>query len=189
MLTSLYVRQFAVVEKAEIAFGPGLTVVSGETGAGKSLLVDALMLLAGARADSGMVRAGSDRAELAAEFDLTDLAEARAWLAREELDEDGGCQLRRVIRAEGSSRAWINGRPANARQLGELAALLDPRIYKVNLIPYNPTGAYDGSSPERVETFRAILAEHRVPATVRLTRGRDIDAACGQLAANAAARR
>jgi len=124
MLTSLYVRHFAVVEEAEIAFGPGLTVVSGETGAGKSLLVDALMLLAGARADSGMVRAGSDRAELAAEFDLTDLPEARSWLQREELDEDGACQLRRVIRAEGSSRAWINGRPANASQLGELATLL-----------------------------------------------------------------
>jgi DNA repair protein RecN (Recombination protein N) len=124
MLTSLYVRHFAVVEAAEIAFGPGLTVVSGETGAGKSLLVDALMLLAGARADSGMVRAGSDRAELAAEFDLTELPQARQWLLGEELDEDGGCQLRRVIRAEGSSKAWINGRPANARQLGELAALL-----------------------------------------------------------------
>jgi DNA repair protein RecN (Recombination protein N) len=124
MLTSLYVRHFAVVEEAEIAFGPGLTVVSGETGAGKSLLVDALMLLAGARADSGMVRAGSDRAELAAEFDLADLPDARAWLQREELDEDGTCQLRRVIRAEGSSRAWINGRPANASQLGELATLL-----------------------------------------------------------------
>lgn len=124
MLTSLYVRHFAVVEEAEITFGPGLTVVSGETGAGKSLMVDALMLLAGARADSGMVRAGADRAELAAEFDLTELPEARAWLEREELDDDGHCQLRRVIRAEGSSRAWINGRPANASQLGELAALL-----------------------------------------------------------------
>ncbi|MEO8999834.1 MAG: DNA repair protein RecN [Rhodanobacter sp.] len=124
MLTSLNVRHFAVVEAAEIAFGPGLTVVSGETGAGKSLLVDALLLLAGARADSGMVRAGSDRAELAAEFDLAELPEARDWLQREELDEDGGCQLRRVLRAEGSSKAWINGRPANARQLGELASLL-----------------------------------------------------------------
>ncbi|MGB3746633.1 MAG: DNA repair protein RecN [Rhodanobacter sp.] len=124
MLTSLYVRHFAVVEAAEVSFGPGLTVVSGETGAGKSLLVDALMLLTGARADSTMIRAGSDRAELAAEFDLADLPDAQAWLRREELDEDGSCQLRRVLRAEGSSRAWINGRPANARQLGELAAML-----------------------------------------------------------------
>jgi DNA repair protein RecN (Recombination protein N) len=124
MLTSLYVRHLAVVEEADLAFGPGLTVVSGETGAGKSLLVDALMLLAGARADSSIVRAGSDRAELAAEFDLSQLPEARDWLRREELDEDGTCQLRRVIRAEGSSRAWINGRPATLGQIGELAALL-----------------------------------------------------------------
>ncbi|MDE2314881.1 MAG: AAA family ATPase, partial [Xanthomonadaceae bacterium] len=124
MLISLHVRQFAVVEHAEVDFGTGLTVVSGETGAGKSLLVDALLLLAGARADSGMVRAGSDRAELSAEFDLAALPEARAWLAREELDDGDSCQLRRVIRAEGSSRAWINGRPANAGQLSELATLL-----------------------------------------------------------------
>jgi 23S rRNA (adenine2503-C2)-methyltransferase len=74
----------------------------------------------------------------------------------------------------------VNDLPEHASQL---AALLDPRAYKVNLIPYNPTGAYDGSSPERIERFRAILAEHRLTATVRLTRGRDIDAACGQLAA------
>jgi 23S rRNA (adenine2503-C2)-methyltransferase len=74
----------------------------------------------------------------------------------------------------------VNDLPEHAR---ELAELLDPRGYKINLIPYNPTGAYDGSSPERIERFRAILAEHRLTATVRLTRGRDIDAACGQLAA------
>ena len=77
----------------------------------------------------------------------------------------------------------VNDLPEHARQL---AALLDPRVYKVNLIPYNPTGAYDGSSPERIERFRAILSEHRLTATVRLTRGRDIDAACGQLAASSA---
>jgi 23S rRNA (adenine2503-C2)-methyltransferase len=77
----------------------------------------------------------------------------------------------------------VNDHPEHAR---ELAALLDRRVYKVNLIPYNPTGSYDGSSPERIEAFRAILTEHRLGATVRLTRGRDIDAACGQLAAGAA---
>ena len=69
------------------------------------------------------------------------------------------------------------------QQARELADLLDPSLYKVNLIPYNPTGAYRGSSPAQIERFRVILAEHRLTATVRLTRGRDIDAACGQLAA------
>ena len=87
---------------------------------------------------------------------------------------------RRKVFVEYVMLADVNDHPQHAR---ELAALLDPRIYKVNLIPYNPTGAYDGSSPERIERFRAILAEHRLGATVRLTRGRDIAAACGQLAA------
>src|ERR1700743_961348 len=91
---------------------------------------------------------------------------------------------RRKIFVEYVMLDGVTDHPEHAR---ELAALLDPRIYKINLIPYNPTGAYDGSSPERIEAFRAILAEHRVPATARLTRGRDIDAACGQLAAKAAA--
>ena len=77
----------------------------------------------------------------------------------------------------------VNDHPEHAQ---ELAKLLDPRVYKVNLIPYNPTGTYDGSPPERIEAFRAILAEHRITATIRLTRGRDIAAACGQLAASAA---
>jgi 23S rRNA (adenine2503-C2)-methyltransferase len=77
----------------------------------------------------------------------------------------------------------LNDLPEHAR---ELAELLDPRGYRVNLIPYNPTGAYNGSSPERIERFRAILSDHSITATVRLTRGRDIDAACGQLAATAA---
>ena len=90
---------------------------------------------------------------------------------------------RRKVFVEYVMLCEVNDLPEHAR---ELAELLDPRGYKVNLIPYNPTGAYDGSSPERIERFRAILAEHRITATVRLTRGRDIDAACGQLAATAA---
>lgn len=125
MLALLSVRNFAVLEAAEIEFGAGLTVVTGETGAGKSLLVDALLLLSGARADSGMVRAGCERAELSAEFDLSALPAARVWLAEQALDdEDGACRLRRVVAAEGGSRAWINGRPASLNQLAELAAVL-----------------------------------------------------------------
>jgi DNA repair protein RecN (Recombination protein N) len=122
MLENLYVKDFAIVGEAEIAFGPGMTVVTGETGAGKSLLVDALLLLAGGRAEASMVRHGSERAELAAAFDLSAHADLRDWLVAEDLDEDGACQLRRVIRSEGSSRAWINGRPVTLTQLKTLAA-------------------------------------------------------------------
>lgn len=122
MLESLYVKDFAIVEEAEIVFGSGMTVVTGETGAGKSLLVDALLLLAGGRADAAMVRHGCERAELSAVFDLADRADLREWLAAEDLDEEGACQLRRVIRGEGSSRAWINGRPVTLTQLKTFAA-------------------------------------------------------------------
>ncbi len=124
MLSHLSLRDFAVVSHAELAFGPGMTVVSGETGAGKSLLVDALMWLTGARADAGIVRHGAERAELAAEFRLDDAPAARGWLRENELDEGETCQLRRVIRADGGSRAWINGRPATLGQLSALGALL-----------------------------------------------------------------
>ncbi|MGH8233109.1 MAG: DNA repair protein RecN [Rhodanobacteraceae bacterium] len=125
MLTRLSVRNFAVVEAAELEFGPGLTVVTGETGAGKSLLVDALLLLSGARADTGMVRAGCERAELSAEFDLSPNRSACAWLADQALDEEGeACRLRRVIAAEGGSRAWINGRAVSLSQLSELTVFL-----------------------------------------------------------------
>src|SRR5688572_11696230 len=101
MLTHLAIKDFAVVRAAELDFGPGLTVISGETGAGKSLLVDALGFLSGARADSGVVRHGAERAELVAVFDLADAPAAAAWLHEQELDDDegGACQLRRTLRA------------------------------------------------------------------------------------------
>jgi DNA repair protein RecN (Recombination protein N) len=124
MLRHLAIRDFAVVRAAELEFGPGLTVISGETGAGKSLLVDALGFLSGARADSAMVRHGAERAELTAEFGLEDAPAAGQWLLAQEMDEDGACQLRRTLRADGGSRAWINGRPATLGQLSELAAHL-----------------------------------------------------------------
>ncbi len=125
MLKHLSIKDFAVVRQTELEFGPGMTVVSGETGAGKSLMVDALTLLSGARADSGMVRHGSGRAELAAEFSLAADSPALQWLRENELEEDtDSCQLRRIIRADGGSKAWINGRPATISQLAELAGFL-----------------------------------------------------------------
>ncbi len=124
MLRHLSIKDFAVVRATELEFGPGMTVVSGETGAGKSLMVDALGFLSGLRADSGVVRHGAGRAELSAEFALADDAPARRWLHDNELDDEEQCQLRRVIRADGGSRAFINGRPVTLTQLTELAAML-----------------------------------------------------------------
>jgi 23S rRNA (adenine2503-C2)-methyltransferase len=77
----------------------------------------------------------------------------------------------------------LDGVNDRVEQAKELAALLDPKIFKVNLIPYNPTGMYDGSTPKAIAAFKGELLRARVPTTVRLTRGREIDAACGQLAA------
>lgn len=124
MLKHLSIKDFAVVRATELEFGAGMTVVSGETGAGKSLMVDALGFLSGLRADSGVVRHGAARAELSAEFAPAEDAPARRWLRENELDDDDQCQLRRIIRADGGSRAWINGRPVTLTQLTELASTL-----------------------------------------------------------------
>ena len=87
---------------------------------------------------------------------------------------------RRKVFVEYVLLACVNDRYEQARAL---VRLLDPRVFKVNLIPYNPTGMFEGSSRRAIDAFRRVLAEHRLPATVRVTRGRDIEAACGQLAA------
>lgn len=124
MLTLLSIRNYAIVDQLELELNRGMTVVSGETGAGKSIMLDALGLSLGARAQSDCVREGTDRAEITACFDIRNLSEARDWLAEHELEGDEECQLRRVITREGRSRSFINGRPTPLTQVRELGQLL-----------------------------------------------------------------
>lgn len=125
MLLSLSVRDFVIVDRVELELARGFTVLTGETGAGKSILMDALALVLGDRADAGVVRAGRERAEISAEFSLDDLPEVAAWLQEQDLaDEPGLCLIRRVIDAGGRSRAFINGRAATLQQLREVGEQL-----------------------------------------------------------------
>ncbi|NMZ71235.1 DNA replication and repair protein RecN [Pseudomonas peli] len=124
MLVHLSVHNYAIVEHLDLELDAGMSVISGETGAGKSIMLDALGLTLGDRADSGVVRPGADKADILASFDLHDIPEARAWLAERDLDNDGPCILRRVITAEGRSRGYINGSPCPQGDLKALGELL-----------------------------------------------------------------
>ena len=120
MLRRLLIRDFAIVSAIELDWAAGFTALTGETGAGKSILIDALQLALGHRADAGSVREGAARADISAEFDTPD--SLSGWLAEGGFEsEDGGLLLRRSVDAAGKSRAWINGHPATAAQLREVA--------------------------------------------------------------------
>jgi DNA repair protein RecN (Recombination protein N) len=123
MLLSLSIRNFVIVDELDVDFAAGFTVLTGETGAGKSILIDALLLALGERADADVVREGSARAEISAEFRVGDVA--AAWLATSEMARDGNVALlRRTVDASGRSKAFINGSSATLAQLRELGDLL-----------------------------------------------------------------
>jgi DNA repair protein RecN (Recombination protein N) len=125
MLRALSIRDYVIVERLDLELASGFTALTGETGAGKSILVDALKLALGDRADPGVVRAGAQRAEVSADFETAALPAVRQWLEAQDLEEgDGGCLVRRTIDAAGRSRAFVNGRPATAAQLRELGEML-----------------------------------------------------------------
>ncbi len=125
MLTHITIRDLAIVDALELELAGGLTVLTGETGAGKSIIVDALTLVAGNRADAGMIRAGAGRAEVAASFDTGHMPEAlRELLEEAAIHTEGELLLRRVINADGRSRAFINGQAVPVQMLREVAGFL-----------------------------------------------------------------
>ncbi|OWJ98645.1 DNA repair protein RecN [Pseudomonas sp. A46] len=124
MLVHLSIHNYAIVEHLDLELEAGMSVITGETGAGKSIMLDALGLALGDRADSGAVRPGADKADILASFDVSGIAEARDWLDERDLEQDGPCILRRVITAEGRSRAYINGTPCPLGDLKSLGELL-----------------------------------------------------------------
>jgi len=124
VLINLQVRDFAIVDRITAEFAPGMTVLTGETGAGKSILVDALGLVLGERGSSKLVRDGAKRAEFSAEFDVSALPRAQQWLEENSLEEDDACLLRRIINADGRSRAFINGNAVPVQQLKTLGEML-----------------------------------------------------------------
>lgn len=124
MLTSLAINNVVLIEALAVGFAPGLVVLTGETGAGKSILLDALGLVLGARADAGLVRAGAEAARVVAEFGVGADHPARALLAEQALEIDGGIILRRQVKADGGSRAFVNDQPVSATLLRDLGALL-----------------------------------------------------------------
>jgi len=124
MQTRLYVRNLAIVEQVDLVFEKGFSVLTGETGAGKSILIDALALLLGARADTGLIRHGTTKAEVMAAFEIDKDSDAARWLIDNDLFDDEECVLRRLIHTDKPTRAFINGRPAPIQWLRDLGSLL-----------------------------------------------------------------
>lgn len=151
MLAALSISHYAIVDALELEFGSGLTVVTGETGAGKSIMIDALALALGDRADAGAVRPGAERADITATFDLARLPAALAWLGERELDAGSDCILRRTVGSDGRSRAFINGKPST---LGDLKALGELLI--------DIHGQHEHQSLLRRDTHRQSLDEYGV---------------------------
>jgi len=149
MLQHLTIRDFVIVDRLELSFLAGFGALTGETGAGKSILIDALALALGERADAGVVRSGCDKAEVAATFDITAQPQVRDWLAANDLDGDDELLLRRVVDAGGRSRAYINGSPATVQQMREVGEWL-----------VDIHGQHAHQSLLRAEAQRTLLDSH-----------------------------
>ena len=172
MLAHLHIHDLAVVDEVELELKPGFNVLTGETGAGKSILVDALALALGERADSRAIRAGADRCEITAGFDLSDRPELSDWLRQNDLDNDDDCILRRVVTAEGRSRGYVNGHAVPMQTLKSLGeqlvdicgqqshqSLRHPRVQRDILDHTGGLGALLATMREAFEQWQTARAE------------------------------
>jgi len=124
MITQIQIRNFAIVDELELPLRKGMTILTGETGAGKSILLDALDLALGGRADSGVIRHGNKRAEIAVGFDISSRPAIKQWLLDNEVDDDNECLIRRTASTDGRSKGFINGSPVPMQSLRELGEQL-----------------------------------------------------------------
>lgn len=124
MLESIIINNFAIIDRSHIEFEPGLTALTGETGAGKSILLDAIKLVLGDRADADAVKTGCDKADISVIFDVSQLEKARQWLKDNDLDDGDECLLRRVVQSGGRSKAYLNGAPVTLTQMREIGEML-----------------------------------------------------------------
>ena len=149
MLLSININNYTLVETLEIEFSGGTTAITGETGAGKSLVLDALGMALGDRADTGTIRHGKDRAEITATFAIDTIEDAKAWLSNHDFSADGECILRRVYTVEGRSRGYINGQSCTMQQLQQLGDMLS-----------DIHSQHEHQSLLRRETHRRLLDEY-----------------------------
>lgn len=162
MLAQLTISNFAIVRELEIDFHAGMTAITGETGAGKSIAIDALGLCLGGRAEADMVRQGASRADLCARFSLKDTPAALRWLEENQLEDGSECLLRRVISSDGRSRGFINGTAVPLSQLRELGQLLiqihGQHAHQLLLKPEHQKTLLDGYAGETALTQQMSAA-------------------------------
>ncbi len=165
MLESIQIKNFAIIDGLNLELDPGLTALTGETGAGKSILLDAIKLVAGDRADSDTVKSGQDKADISVCFDITSLNEAQTWLRENELGSDEECIIRRVVQTNGRSKAFINGHSSTLTQLKDLSQLLidlhgqhEHQSLQKPLIQQQLLDTYLGE-PDLIEDVRKIFSD------------------------------